>query len=157
MVIPAMYWVVCAFILAIIEIFTLTFASLWFGVSALFVALFSFLYPSLISSWKVQVMVWLIISICIMIYWFKIWQPAQEIVKKNKGIRNGKLINEQGIITNPPTKIQSGTIRFHVPISGASEWKCRPKGFEEINFGDIVTVVDIDIEKEELVVSLIKK
>ncbi len=157
MVIPATYWLIFTFILVIIEIFTLTFASFWFAISALLVALITVFYPEAMFSWKIQVLFWFILSAVVTTFWFKFWQPLQVMMKKNKGIKSGKLINEQGIITNPPTTIKSGNIRFHVPIGGANEWKCRSNADEEINFGDIVTVIDIDMENEELIVSLIKK
>ncbi len=157
MVFPFWFWIVCAFILAIIEIFTLTFASFWFAISALAVAILTAFYPKAINSWQIQVMYWLVFSILITLIWFIGWQPYSVMRKKNKAMKSGKLINEQGVITKPPTSLKAGIMRFHIPFGGANEWKCRSKGFEDINFGDRVTVVDIDMENEELIVSLIKK
>ncbi len=157
MVIPALYWVVWAFILVIVEIVTLTFASFWFAISALAVAMLTFFYPKAMSSWQIQVLFWLIFSILIIASWFKGWQPYSVMRKKTQAMKDGKLINEQGVITKPPTSLKAGVMRFHIPFGGANEWKCRSKGHEEINFGDRVTVIDIDIDNEELIVSLIRK
>ncbi len=147
------YWLIIGVILIIIEMFTPTFAILWFGVSAVAIAILTWTFEHALGSWQMQTSLWIILSIFITIFWFKVVQPIWEIEKKHKGLKNGDLINEKGVIVKVPTANKAGILRFHVPICGDTEWQCRLENPDEIiKIGNKVKVVDVD--KNELVVRL---
>ncbi len=147
------YWLIFGVILIIVEMFTPTFAILWFGVSAVAIATLTWTFEYALDSWQMQISLWIILSVLITIFWFKVIQPIWEIEKKHKGLKNGDLINEKGVIIKVPTATKAGVIRFHVPICGDTEWKCLPENSDEtINIGDKVKVVDV--AKNELLVRL---
>ncbi len=155
--IPPAYCFMIGVMFCIIEIFTFTFASVWFGLSAFVVAFLTWQFPHTMHSWLMQFAVWIIFSILIAISWFKIIQPSWSIIKKQRGLKNEELIGEQGIIVKIPRAEKFGIIRFHVPVCGDSEWKCRIEddNIEHIKIGDHIKV--IAIEKKNLVVRLINR
>ncbi len=152
-----LFWIILGIIGIIVEVFTVTFASLWFGFSAFAVAGLVFFMPEVAESIKLQFALWGSLSFVTMFIWFKIYQPMASIEKKLKGMKSGELINEKGILVKMPTSQKAGVIRFHVPICGDNEWQCRIENedMDNVNIGDHMKV--IAIEKNYLVVAINKK
>ncbi|PIE47768.1 MAG: hypothetical protein CSA42_01930 [Gammaproteobacteria bacterium] len=149
MIIEPWQWFAFGVVLLIVEMFTLTFATLWFGVAAIVVAIIAWLLP---LSTSVEVLLWLILSIIGVFAWFKFIKPLA-VDKTKAGLGASTIIGETGIIVTKPTLQNTGTVRFSVPMAGATEWQCRTNG-EEINVGDKVVVTQI--LGNELVVELTK-
>ncbi len=146
-------WLVTGVVFIILEIFTATFFMLWFGVSAFCIPILILLFPKALESGINQAFLWLILSVLISIFWFKVLQPMRTMTTKQKGLKNGDLINEQGVVVRVPTTTKAGIIRFHVPICGDTEWRFRPENTDEtMKIGDRVKV--INIVDNELVVRL---
>ncbi|WP_296406075.1 NfeD family protein [Psychrobacter sp.] len=132
------HWLVLGGILIISEMFLTTFATLWFGIAAIIVALLSWLWP---LPQVFQITLWLILSIVMVVLWFKFIQPLS-VDRTKSGLGGSVIIGEKGMITVEPITNRLGTVRFSVPIVGATEWQCRTRG-ETLEVGQRVVVVDI--------------
>lgn len=132
------HWLVLGVVLIISEMFLTTFATLWFGVAAVIVALLAWLLP--ISEF-IQIIVWLTLSIIMVVAWFKFIKPLS-IDRTKAGLGGGVIIGELGMIVVKPLPDRVGTVRFSVPIVGATEWMCRTRG-DEVEVGQRVVVVDV--------------
>lgn len=132
------HWLVLGGLLIISEMFLTTFATLWFGIAAVIIALLSWLFP---LSQFFQITMWLILSIVMAVAWFKYVQPLS-VDRTKAGLGGSVIIGEKGMITVEPTFDRVGTVRFSVPIVGATEWKCRTRG-EVVEVGQRVVVVDV--------------
>lgn len=132
------HWLVLGVVLIISEMFLTTFATLWFGVAAVIVALLAWLLP--ISEF-IQIVLWIMLSIIMVVAWFKFIKPLS-IDRTKAGLGGGVIIGELGMIVIRPTPDRVGTVRFSVPIVGATEWMCRTRG-EEVEVGQRVVVVDV--------------
>ena len=140
------HWLVLGFSLMIAEIFIPTFASLWFGVSAIIVAALAWLLPVPLM---VQVLIWLGLSVLFMFAWVKYIKPLSTNRKK-AGQSSDLIIGETGMIVFKPQKNLSGLVRFNVPIWGADEWPCRTAGVN-VEAGDRVVV--LKVAGDELIVA----
>lgn len=132
------HWLVLGFVLLIVEMFVPTFASLWFGASAIIVAALTWLLPIPIS---VQIIIWLLLSAIFLVAWFKFVKPLS-VDRTKAGLGGSVIIGETGMIIVQPQLERAGTVRFSVPIIGAAEWMCRTRG-EQVAVGDRVVVTDI--------------
>lgn len=137
-VIEPWHWLVLGMILIISEMFLTTFATLWFGIAAVIVALLAWLLP---ISEVFQIILWLVLSVVMVLVWFKYVKPLS-VDRTKAGLGGSVIIGEVGMITVAPTLKRTGTVRFSVPIVGATEWQCRTRG-EVIEVGQRVVVVDI--------------
>lgn len=137
-IIEPWHWLVLGFLLLIVEMFVLTFATLWFGVAAVIVAALTWLLPISIL-W--QVLIWLVLSVIFMFAWFKYIKPLS-IDRTKAGLGGSVIIGETGMIVVKPHSDKLGRVRFSVPIVGADEWFCRTHD-EEVEVGDRVVVTDI--------------
>ena len=149
MTIEPWHWLVLGAVLIIAEMFLTTFASLWFGVAAMMVAALMWLLP-LSLVW--QVMIWLILSVLLVIVWFRFIKPLS-VDRTKAGLGGSVIIGETGMIVVKPQPNQLGKVRFSVPIVGADEWLCRTRD-ETVEVGDRVVVTDI--VGNELIVSRAK-
>lgn len=138
MIIEPWHWLVLGMILIIAEMFIPTFATLWFGIAAVIVAAMAWLLP---VSLTFQIVIWLILSVLLMLAWFKYVKPLS-VDRTKAGLGGGVIIGETGMIIVKPLPEASGIVRFSVPIVGADEWQCRTRG-EEVDVGDRVVVLDI--------------
>lgn len=144
-VIEPWHWLVLGIILIISEMFIPTFATLWFGIAAVIVGGIVWLIP---FPQPIQILMWLILSIAMVVLWFKFVKPLA-VDRTKSGLGGGIIIGEVGMIIVKPQQDRVGTVRFSVPIVGATEWMCRTLG-EEVAVGQRVVVVDV--KGNELVV-----
>lgn len=149
-IIEPWHWLVFGSVLLISEMFLTTFATLWFGLAAIIVALIAWALP---ISLVVQIIIWLILSILLVIGWFRYIKPLA-IDRTKAGLGGSVIVGETGMIIIAPTPQRVGTVRFSVPIVGATEWMCRTLG-EPIVVGQRVVVTGI--AGNELIVAPLKK
>ena len=76
------HWLVLGGLLIISEMFLTTFATLWFGIAAVIIALLSWLFP---LSQVFQIIMWLILSIGMAVIWFKFVQPSLSVNRTKSG------------------------------------------------------------------------
>lgn len=130
------HWLVFGLVLVTLEIMIATFALLIFGCSALFVALLSWLVP---IGPTAQILIWLILSISVALFWFKYYKPKMQQSKEEEGIRS--LLGETAMITEIPNASEKGRVRFTIPVEGIDEWDCVSE--DELKIGDKIVVKDI--------------
>lgn len=133
------HWLVLGVVLIILEMFVPSFFLLWFGTSALVVALISFVLP---LSFLTAVIIWLALSVAFCLAWFKFVQP--HIKNRTKaGLGASVIIGETGMIVKAPNSHQAGIIRFNTPKAGSSEWVCRSQDDLPLLVGDRAVIVNI--------------
>lgn len=137
-IIEPWHWLVLGFFLMLAEMFIPTFASLWFGMAAIIVAILLWLLP---MSLMVQVLIWLALSVSFMFAWFKYIKPLS-VNRTQAGLDSSVIIGETGMMVLKPYAGTLGRVRFSVPIVGADEWSCRTLD-ESIEVGDRVLVTAI--------------
>jgi len=132
------YWLVFGMVLIIAEIFIPSFTVFWFGLGAIMVAGFLWLFPDLALSW--QLFIWAIASCVFTFLWFKIFKPLMADRTK-AGISREAILGESGQVIKIPRAERRGVVRFTTPLLGSDEWPfiCE----EEIAPGDRVVVKDI--------------
>lgn len=137
MIIQPWHWLVLGVVLLILEMFVPTFALLWFGTAAIVVALLSWLLP-LSVSW--QVIIWLVVSVVLVVLWFKYIKPMAKDRTK-AGLGGSAFIGEVGMIIVSPQQNGKGVIRFSVPLLGSDEWECQSE--QPLAVGDRAKIVNI--------------
>ena len=131
-------WLVFGLLVMMVEMVLPTFAALWLGAAALVVALLVWLMPEL--GMTAQVLVWLVLSVVLLVLWFKKIRP----LARNKtlaGMGREQLIGQVGTLIAIPVEGRHGKVRFSVPVMGSDEWLCRSMG--PLALGDRVQVVQI--------------
>lgn len=132
------YWLVFGMVLIIAEIFIPSFTIFWFGLGAIIVAGFLWLFPDLALSW--QLFIWAIASCVFTFLWFKIFKPMM-VDRTKAGVSREAILGESGQVIKIPQAERRGVVRFTTPLLGSDEWPfiCE----EEIALGDRVVVKDI--------------
>lgn len=132
------HWAGLGTALIIVEIFLPTFASLWFGLSALLVGLCLWLIPDL--SFTAQLSMWGILSLILTVAWFKFIKPLS-VDKTKAGLPRENTIGQTGMVIQTGLEHGQIKVRFAIPLLGNDEWFCRST--EPVQIGDRVQVIDI--------------
>lgn len=132
------HWVVLGVVLILSELILPAFAALWFGVSALIVALLYWLFPMMSPS--LQIILWMLLSIFATIAWFK-WVKPLSIDKTQAGLSREATIGQIGMVIQTHLSHEQIKVRFPVPVLGSDEWQCRC--LNPVEIGDRVRVIDI--------------
>lgn len=135
------HWLVVGILLALLEILVPSFFMLWLGISAALVAGVLLAFE---ISFTQQLLLWIILSIITTTLWFKLISPKMRD-KSFSGMAKEAIIGQVGqVITfNPDTS--QGTIRFHVPILGSSEWQYISD--DELKTGDRARISELSGNK----------
>lgn len=137
-IIEPWHWLVLGVLLMIAELILPSFAALLFGIAAMLVAVFSWLFPSL--SFSTQVILWIIFSITCTVLWFKFIKPLS-IDKTKAGLPREATIGQVGMVIQINLAHDQVKVRFPMPVLGADEWNCRT--LSPVAVGDRVRVIDI--------------
>lgn len=132
------YWIVAGVALLLCELAIPVFVLVWFGLSAILVGILLAILPSV--SLTVQLALWLILSIVLVFYWFRIFKPSHH--KTRIGMADANLIGEVGLLTRPVAPFQKGEVRFQKPLLGSEVWNCIAE--EEISAGERVRIVEVE-------------
>src|SRR6056297_469018 len=124
-------WMILGFILLIAEMFTATFFIMWFGVSALFTALLSWLW---IDSFTLQLLIFAIISFLLVLFTRKLANKMSG--EPSRKITQDEIIGKTGIVTET---ILSDNSKGLVKMSG-QEWRAVSEKGTEIERGTKVVV-----------------
>lgn len=152
MMIQPWHWLILGLLLIILELFLTSFVSLSIGLSAMVVALLSWLLP---FNWFVWLIVWLALSVIFTVIGFKFIKPYLKN-RTTAGTGLGVIVGQTGMIVVSPQHNNLGKIRFSVPVFGADEWSCRSRQSFPLQVGERVVVVDV-IGNELLVESMTTK
>ena len=132
------HWIVAGVALLLCELAIPVFVLVWFGVSAVFVGILLAILPSV--SLTAQLSLWLIFSVILVIYWFRVFKPGQH--KTRVGMADGNVIGEVGLLTRAVAPFQKGEVRFQKPLLGSEIWTCIAE--EEIASGERVRIVEVE-------------
>lgn len=132
------YWVVAGVALLLCELAIPVFVLVWFGLSAVLVGILLAILPSV--SLTAQLGLWLILSLVLIFYWFRVFKPGQH--KTRIGMSDGNLIGEVGLLTHAVAPFQKGSVRFQKPLLGSEIWTCISE--EEIAAGERVRIVQLE-------------
>lgn len=114
------YWILLGVALVIAEIFLASFTALWFGLGAVLVGTLLWLAPGM--SPAVQLLLWLLFSCGLALFWFRYLKPRM-VDKTKAGIAREAAIGESGMVIRAPTESGRGRVRFITPILGDDEWE----------------------------------
>lgn len=138
MAIEPWVWVVGGLLLIVLELVIPSFFVLWFGLSALLVGLWAWLFPS--TSLVVQLGVWIVLSIVLIVVWFKVFRTS--LHRTRVGLSEGEVLGEIGLLVGPIAPFERGRVRFQQPVLGSDEWACTAD--EALLAGTRVKVVRIE-------------
>src|SRR6056297_195958 len=138
-------WMILGFILLIAEMFTATFFIMWFGVSALFTALLTWLW---IDSFMIQLLIFAIVSFLMILFTRKLANKMSG--EPSRKITQDEIIGKTGIVTET---ILSDNSKGLVKMNG-QVWRAVSEKGTEIERGKKVTVkrlygVKIYVEENE--------
>jgi len=131
------HWFLLGILLAMAEIFLVSFTLLWFGLGALIVGVVLLIAPSL--SFSLQLLLWIITSGGFAIFWFQYFRPKM-VDKTKAGIARDAAIGADGLVIKVPIGGKKGVVRFTTPILGDDEWDfiCE----QTLDIGDKVYIQD---------------
>jgi membrane protein implicated in regulation of membrane protease activity len=129
-------WVVLGLALATLEIFTMSFFIVWFGIGAVLVGLISWAVPELTIA--TQLLSWTVLSVLLMIFWFKVLNKHAADTRWT----SEDVIGEKGLLTAPVSEFVKGRVRFQKPILGNEEWVCISNS--DIQAGERVRIVSVE-------------
>jgi membrane protein implicated in regulation of membrane protease activity len=136
MIVEWWMWIVLGFALAALEIFTMSFFVLWFGIGAALVGLLTLASPELTLA--NQLLAWTVLSALLVFFWFKV------INKRAPDTRwtADDVIGQTGLLTASVSEFVKGRVRFQKPILGNEEWVCVSNS--EIQSGQRVRIVSVE-------------
>ena len=132
------YWIVGGVVLLLCELAIPVFVLVWFGLSAILVGILLAILPSV--SLTAQLSIWLVFSIALVVYWFRVFKPNQH--KTRVGMADNNVIGEVGLLVHPVAPFQKGEVRFQKPLLGSEVWTCISE--ESIAAGERVRIVQVE-------------
>lgn len=132
------YWVVAGVALLLCELAVPLFVLVWFGLSAVVVGILLALLPDV--GLTAQLGLWLILSIALVVCWFRVFKPNQH--KTRAGMADNNVIGEVGLLTHAVAPFQKGQVRFQKPLLGSEVWTCISE--QEIAAGERVRIVQVE-------------
>lgn len=148
-IIQPWHWLVLGIALILFELVLPAFAAIWFGLAAILVGIFLWLFPSI--GITTQIILWIVLSILCTLAWFKFIKPLSTD-KTKAGLSREATIGQVGMVIQVGLNHDQIIVRFSLPVLGNDEWNCR--SLSPVQVGDRVTVVDI--MGNDLVVQLYK-
>jgi membrane protein implicated in regulation of membrane protease activity len=131
------YWIVAGVALMLFELLIPTLVLVWFGASAVVVGIVLAILPSV--SLAAQLSIWLILSIAMVVLWFKVFKSGQH--KTHIGL-SAHLPGEIGLLVSEVAPFQKSTVRFQKPMLGSEVWSCIAD--QAIAAGERVKVVKVE-------------
>jgi len=132
------HWAVGGVVLILAELALPAFVLVWFGLGALVMTAVLLVAPAL--GITAQLAVWLIVSLALTAYWFKVFKPSQH--KTRIGMSDSDVVGEIGVLTHDVAPFTRGEVRFQKPLVGADIWPCIAD--EEIKSGERVRVLEVE-------------
>jgi len=132
------HWLILGLGLISIELVIPSFFALWFGASAIIVAIMTLSFPSVTYPW--QFLIWIISSVILIWCWFKVFKRGQ--FKSKIGITGTELIGEIGLVTKHIEPFQNGEVRLQKPVLGDDQWEAISD--DAIAIGERVRVAQVE-------------
>ncbi|MBM3351150.1 MAG: NfeD family protein [Betaproteobacteria bacterium] len=131
-------WAAIGVILLAVEMATVTFYALWFGIAALALGIITWMFPQL--SYAVQFMLYAVLSLGSLGIWrryYKKTSPSSRV-----GQAQGEEIGRIGTVIDTTSPAKSGNIRFTQGLMGSKEWVAVSD--ETIKAGSQATVIAVE-------------
>ncbi len=112
------HWLVFGMILIASEIFVASFILMWFGLSAIVLALLLLVMP---MSIQMQLFIWVALALVDIFVWFKFIRPRWKD-KTLAGMGHEALIGQIGLVVDTNRGKDRGKLKFPAPILGEDEW-----------------------------------
>jgi membrane protein implicated in regulation of membrane protease activity len=109
------HWIIFGIILVVAEIIVPLFVIIWFGLSAIIVG---FIILALDISLMSQFSSWIILSLILLIVWFKFLRDKHSTHSGQSDFR----LDTKGIVIETIPHGARGKVRFEAPVLGSSEW-----------------------------------
>jgi inner membrane protein len=131
-------WVVGAVSMAMLELVVPAFVLIWFALGSLLVAFVLLVYQPLALTW--QLVIWLLASVGMAYWWFKVFKPSQH--KTLVGTADANVIGEIGLLARDVAPYAKGEVRFQKPLLGTDTWPCIADS--DIASGERVKVIAVE-------------
>ena len=112
------HWLVFGMILIASEIFVTSFILMWFGLSAVVLAIILLVMPLGI---ELQLFIWVSLALLDIFAWFKFIRPKWKD-KTLAGMGHEALIGQIGLVIDANHGKDRGKLKFPAPILGEDEW-----------------------------------
>lgn len=109
------HWMAFGLILIAAEIVVPSFVVIWFGIAAVIVSLMDWGFH---TSFSTELFVWILLSVALLWWWFKIYHPATHTKRGQADDDMGVM----GIVTEEIEAFKRGRAKFELPVLGSSEW-----------------------------------
>jgi len=129
------HWIAVGFLLILLELTTMSFFIIWFGLGALLVGVFMLLVPLALAT---QFTLWAFASIAMVFLWMRFFKNPD---RTKSGLAKEAFLGETGLITKEVSEINKGQIRFQKPILGSETWPVIAD--ETIPAGERARIVDV--------------
>ena len=131
------HWFVLGAVLIITEVFVPGFVFLWFGISAIVIAILS---KYVVMSFTMQLLLWAVLSV-VAFFALKKLVAKNEHQKLSTPAAREALISQVGLVISANTGKPQGTLRFPSPVFGTDQWAFECD--DELDVGEKVIVNDI--------------
>lgn len=131
-------WAILGMVLMSVEMLSGTFYILWFGISALCVAVMLFVFPDMPLAG--QLFAFTLLSVLSLAIWRRGYKPSQQALRV--GQAQDDSIGKVGRLTVAVSPEQNGRIVFTVPVMGSREWAAiSDESIEAREQAEVVAVV----------------
>ncbi len=141
-------WLILGLALCVLEMFTMTFVLVWFGVSAMMVGILIWAGVLSASSVGGQALNFALLSIVMTGVWLSIQKKWK--MRSQAGQSKDSVVGIEGIVKEARVNPEgtSGTVRFILPVLGNDEWEFTLEqnsegNGEQLIHGDRVAIVDV--------------
>ncbi len=143
------FWLIAGFVLCVIEMFTMTFVLVWFGLSGILVGILTCLGIFTSSNLGVQALIFAILSAVMTGIWLSIQKKWK--IRSLAGQSKESVLGTEGIVKNVRIHPEgtTGSVKFILPVFGHDEWEFVLKQNEvsqddqALVHGDRVAIIDI--------------
>lgn len=131
------HWFVLGAVLIIAEVFVPGFIFMWFGISAIIIAILS---KYVVMSFTIQLLLWAVLSV-VAFFVLKKLVAKNEHQKLGTPAARDALISQVGLVISANAGKPLGTLRFPSPVFGTDQWTFECD--DELDIGEKVIVKDI--------------
>jgi hypothetical protein len=131
------HWFVLGTLLIIIEVFAPGFVFLWFGISAIVIALLS---STIAMSFTVQLLLWSVLSVSSLLI-MRRFVTKKRSLSLDKQDAEQALMSQIGMVISTNAGKPVGSLRFPSPVFGDDQWEFECS--DELDAGDKVIVIGL--------------
>lgn len=112
------HWLVLGVALCATELAVPAFVLIWIGLSALALALLTFLVDMSLTN---QLLLWALLSSALVVLWLRVFKPTD---RNTRAGTSQSIVGEVGLLVRGVKPYQQGQVLFQRPLLGADRWDC---------------------------------